>query len=140
MISRCDLQVRQPGAGDFEYVKDGDLPQTQYVEAKLFSGVKSLHACGRNHAAGTHMCSADGTTWTETRKNLVEMIPQSPRRGALRRIRPEEEKEYGTLTFDMYYLVASQYPDPLDKDSPPGNYGPHGNNVPMISLEIDVDA
>ena len=48
------FQVRQPGAGDFEYVKDGDLPQTQYVEAgSLFSGVtKPSMPAERNRCGG----------------------------------------------------------------------------------------
>ena len=138
------FQVRQPGAGDFEYVKDGDLPQTQYVEAgSLFSGVTkpSMPAEETDAAGNTYVFSGwyyldgdgekilvgDDTAVTSDMVLYGEYVT-------------EEEKEYGTLTFDMYYLVASQYPDPLDKDSPPGNYGPHGNNVPMISLEIDVDA
>ena len=88
------------------------------------------------------MCSADGTIWTETAKKILvgDDTAVTSDMVLYGEYVTEEEKEYGTLTFDMYYLVASQYPDPLDKDSPPGNYGPHGNNVPMISLEIDVDA
>ena len=88
------------------------------------------------------MCSADGTIWTETSEKILvgDDTAVTSDMVLYGEYVTEEEKEYGTLTFDMYYLVASQYPDPLDKDSPPGNYGPHGNNVPMISLEIDVDA
>ena len=137
------FQVKQPGDENFEYVKNGDLPQTQYVEAGssfsdlerpsmpakktegeityVFSGWYYLDGDGEKILVG------DDTAVTSDMVLYGEYVTK-------------EEREYGTLTFDMYYLVASQYPDPLDKDSPPGNYGPHGNNVPMISLEIDVDA
>ena len=137
------FQVKQPGDENFEYVKDGDLPKTQYVEAGssfsdlerpsmpakktegeityVFSGWYYLDGDGEKILVG------DDTAVTSDMVLYGEYVL-------------DHEREYGTLTFDMYYLVASQYPDPLDKDSPPGNYGPHGNNVPMISLEIDVDA
>ena len=137
------FQVKQPGDENFEYVKNGDLPQTQYVEAGssfsdlerpsmpakktegeityVFSGWYYLDGDGEKILVG------DDTAVTSDMVLYGEYVTK-------------EEREYGTLTFDMYYLVASQYPNPLDKDSPPGNYGPHGNNVPMISLEINVDA
>ena len=137
------FQVKQPGDENFEYEKDGDLPVTQYVEAgSSFSDLKKPSmsekvTIGENtyvfsgwyylDGNGEKILVGDDTAVTSDMVLYGEYVT-------------EEEKEYGTLTFDMYYLVASQYPDPLDKDSPPGNYGPHGNNVPMISLEIDVDA
>ena len=137
------FQVRQPGAGDFEYVKDGDLPQTQYVEAgSSFSQLeKPYMPAEETKDENTYVFSRwyyldedDEKIWMEDTTQItgdMELYGEYVL---------DHEREYGTLTFDMYYLVASQYPNPLDKDSPPGNYGPHGNNVPMISLEIDVDS
>ena len=137
------FQVKQPGAEDFEYVKAGDLPLTRYVGAgSSFSQLeKPYMPAEETKDENTYVFSRwyyldedDEKIWMEDTTQItgdMELYGEYVL---------DHEREYGTRTFDMYYLVASQYPNPLDKDSPPGNYGPLGNNVPMISLEIDVDA
>ena len=137
------FQVKQPGAGDFEYVKNGDLPLTRYVGAgSSFSQLeKPYMPAEETKDENTYVFSRwyyldedDEKIWMEDTTQItgdMELYGEYVL---------DHEREYGTLTFDMYYLVASQYPNPLDKDSPPGNYGPLGNNVPMISLKINVDA
>ena len=137
------FQVKQPGAEDFEYVKAGDLPLTRYVGAgSSFSQLeKPYMPAEETKDENTYVFSRwyyldedDEKIWMEDTTQItgdMELYGEYVL---------DHEREYGTLTFDMYYLVASQYPNPLDKDSPPGNYGPLGNNVPMISLKINVDA
>ena len=137
------FQVKQPGDENFEYEKDGDLPKTQYVEAgSSFSDLKKPSmsekvTIGENTYvfSGWYYLDENGEEiWMDDKTQITGDMELYGEYGL------DHEREYGTRTFDMYYLVASQYPNPLDKDSPPGNYGPLGNNVPMISLEIDVDS
>ena len=137
------FQVKQPGDENFEYEKDGDLPKTQYVEAgSSFSDLKKP-SMSEKVTIGENTYVFSGWYYLDENGEEIWMEDTTQITGDMELYGEyvlDHEREYGTRTFDMYYLVASQYPNPLDKDSPPGNYGPHGNNVPMISLEIDVDA
>ena len=137
------FQVKQPGDENFEYVKNGDLPQTQYVEdGILFSKLEKPYMPAEETKGENTYVFSGWYYWGENDEK-IRMEDTTQITGDMELYGEyvlDHEREYGTLTFDMYYLVASQYPNPLDKDSPPGNYGPHGNNVPMISLKINVDA
>lgn len=137
------FQVKQPGDENFEYVKNGDLPQTQYVEdGILFSKLEKPYMPAEETKGENTYVFSGWYYWGENDEKIrMEDTTQITCDMELYgEYVLDHEREYGTRTFDMYYLVASQYPNPLDKDSPPGNYGPHGNNVPMISLKINVDA
>ena len=50
------------------------------------------------------------------------------------------QDSYGSQTFDVYYLIGDNYPNPLYSDGAAIDYGPGRNDTPMCSLTIDVDA
>lgn len=50
-----------------------------------------------------------------------------------------QKKEYGTCTFDVYYLIGDELPDPLYGNGEAENYGPSRNDTPMCEVSIDID-
>lgn len=51
-----------------------------------------------------------------------------------------QKKEYGICTFDVYYLIGDELPDPLYGNGEAENYGPSRNDTPMCEVSIDIDA
>ena len=50
-----------------------------------------------------------------------------------------QKKEYGICTFDVYYLIGDELPDPLYGNGEAENYGPSRNDTPMCEVSIDID-
>ena len=48
------------------------------------------------------------------------------------------QKSYGEVTFKVYYIIGNE-PKDLAKEGDAKNYGPAGNNTPLVHLKVDID-
>ena len=50
-----------------------------------------------------------------------------------------DRNDYGTVTFDVYYLIGDEYPNPLHASGAAEDYGPGRDDTPLCELTIDID-
>ena len=55
-------------------------------------------------------------------------------------VNPKEETSWGKMEFGVYYRYDNQIPNNPAGDNTAAHYGPSGNDVPLYTVTIDVDA